>query len=73
MQACYVSLILVGTKITAFGAMMIFKGIDISGSVKCLSLAYNAIGSNSSFELQGMDLSNLRHLDLSYNRMPLDV
>ena len=59
--------------IGAKGAMKIFKAIDLGSKLCNLDLGYNKIGNSDIFDLDDMNIENLKHLDLSYNRLSKKV
>ena len=61
-------------RITSYGGTKIFQGLKTGCSVRSVNIAYNLLGKSSSFEfVEAVQLAanedNLKHLDLSYNRM----
>lgn len=61
-------------RITSYGGTKIFQGLKAGCSVRSVNIAYNLLGKSSTFEfVEAVQLAvnedNLKHLDLSYNRM----
>ena len=61
-------------RITSFGGTKIFEGARLGRSARTINISYNLLGKSDSFVfVEAVQLAineeNLRHLDLSYNRM----
>lgn len=61
-------------RITSFGGTKLFEGARIGRSMRNINISYNLLGKSDNFSfVEAVQLAineeNLRHLDLSYNRM----